>query len=56
MIKQLLLIQNNDKFSKKEIFGPVVCINEYDDIEKAIENANSVKVSFQASIFSNEIK
>ena len=42
--------------SKKEVFGPVVCIYSYDDIDEAIQKANSTQVSFQASIFSNEIK
>ena len=42
--------------SKKEVFGPVVCVYSYDDIDKAIQKANSAEVSFQASIFSNEIK
>ena len=33
----------------------MVCIYSYEDIDVAIEKANSVNVSFQASIFSNEI-
>ena len=42
--------------SKKEVFGPVVCVYSYDDINEAIYKANSTEVSFQASIFSDEIK
>ena len=41
--------------SKNEIFGPVACIYTYDKFESAIEIANSVNVSFQSSIFTNNI-
>ena len=47
--------KKEDKISQFEIFGPVVTINEYDDLEKAIDDANSVNVSFQTSIFTNQI-
>ncbi len=54
--KTIILNPNkNDKISQYEIFGPVVTVNEYDTFEKAIEDANSVNVSFQASIFTNQI-
>ena len=45
----------SDKVSTMEIFGPVVNIYSYDDLEKAIDVANNTSVSFQASIFSNKI-
>lgn len=48
--------KKTDKISEKEVFGPVVCIYAYDDLNEAIEQANMTDVSFQASIFSNEIK
>ncbi len=51
----LLNPKSSDKISQSEIFGPVVCIHTYTDFEKAISIANSVDVSFQASIFTNEI-
>ena len=38
-----------------EIFGPVVNIYSYDNLEETIEIANDTSVSFQASIFSNDI-
>ncbi|NWF39198.1 aldehyde dehydrogenase family protein [Mariprofundus sp. NF] len=41
--------------STKEIFGPVVCIYPYEDIDRAIEIANSLDVAFQASVFSRDI-
>ena len=48
--------KKTDKVSQFEIFGPVVTINEYESIEEAIDHANSVNVSFQASIFTDQIK
>ena len=41
--------------SKNEIFGPVVCIYSYTDIDDAITRANSLDVAFQASVFSKNI-
>ena len=41
--------------STKEVFGPVVCIYSYDDINEAINAANSLEVSFQAAIFTKNI-
>ena len=45
----------SDKVSRMEIFGPVVNVYSYDDFDKAIQIANDTNVSFQASIFSNNI-
>jgi acyl-CoA reductase-like NAD-dependent aldehyde dehydrogenase len=41
--------------SRNEIFGPVICVYEYDDIDEAIEQANSLDVAFQAAVFSKNI-
>jgi len=41
--------------SKNEIFGPVVCIYSYSDIESAFDRANSLDVSFQAAVFTKNI-
>ena len=41
--------------STNEIFGPVVCIYSYSDIEEAFDRANSLEVSFQAAIFTKNI-
>ena len=41
--------------SKLEIFGPVVCIYPYDDMDAAIEIANSLPFSFQAAVFTESI-
>jgi len=39
------------KVSSEEVFGPVVCIYPYDDIDAAIAQANSLPVAFQAAIY-----
>ena len=41
--------------SQKEIFGPVVCIYTYSDIEDAFDRANALEVSFQAAVFTKNI-
>lgn len=41
--------------SQNEIFGPVICVYEYDDIDAAIAQANSLDVAFQAAVFSKNI-
>ena len=34
-----------------EVFGPVVCVYAYDDIDEAIARANALPVAFQAAVF-----
>jgi acyl-CoA reductase-like NAD-dependent aldehyde dehydrogenase len=41
--------------SQNEIFGPVICVYEYDNIDDAIALANSLDVAFQAAVFSKNI-
>lgn len=41
--------------SQNEIFGPVVCVYSYDDIDDALTRANSLDVAFQAAVFSANI-
>lgn len=41
--------------STKEIFGPVVCIYSYDNMDDAIKKANALPFAFQASIFTKNI-
>lgn len=43
------------KVSTAEIFGPVVCIYPFDDIDQAILSANALDVSFQASVYTQDI-
>ncbi len=45
----------DSKVSQMEIFGPVICIYSYDEIDDAINQANSLPVAFQASVFSQNI-
>jgi acyl-CoA reductase-like NAD-dependent aldehyde dehydrogenase len=37
-----------------EIFGPVVCVYAYDDIEAAVEQANSLPLAFQAAVYTKD--
>ena len=39
--------------SSQEIFGPVVCVYDYDQLDDAIAQANNLPVAFQAAVFSN---
>ena len=43
------------KVSTAEIFGPVICIYEYSDINQALQQANSLPFSFQAAVFTSNI-
>ena len=41
--------------SCQEIFGPVVCVYPYSDIDGAITKANSLDYAFQASVFTQDM-
>jgi acyl-CoA reductase-like NAD-dependent aldehyde dehydrogenase len=41
--------------SRREIFGPVVCVYTYDDVDDAIAQANNLPYSFQASVCTKNI-
>ncbi len=43
------------RVSTTEIFGPVVCVYSYGDIDAAIAQANSLPVAFQAAVFGKNI-
>ena len=43
------------RVSTSEIFGPVVCVYPYDDIDDAIARSNSLPYAFQASVFTRDI-
>jgi acyl-CoA reductase-like NAD-dependent aldehyde dehydrogenase len=45
----------NSKVSTSEIFGPVICVYGYDNLDEAIASANSLRVSFQAAVFTQDI-
>ena len=41
--------------STQEIFGPVICVYSYDDLDQAVAQANSLTVAFQAAVFCDDI-
>lgn len=41
--------------SRKEVFGPAVCVYAYDDLDDAINEANSLDFSFQAAVFTRSL-
>ena len=43
------------RVSTTEIFGPVVCVYSYEDMDDAIDAANSLSVSFQAAVYTRSI-
>ncbi len=51
----LLNPSHEAKVSTQEIFGPVVCIYGYSNIDDALQQANALPYAFQASIFSNTL-
>jgi acyl-CoA reductase-like NAD-dependent aldehyde dehydrogenase len=43
------------RVSTQEVFGPVVCIYPFTELDAAIEAANALDVAFQASVYSRDI-
>ncbi len=43
------------RLSTLEIFGPVVCVYTYDEIDEAITRANALPYAFQASVFTRNL-
>ncbi len=43
------------RVSQLEIFGPVVCVYSYDDVDLAIARANSLPFAFQAAVFTGNL-
>jgi acyl-CoA reductase-like NAD-dependent aldehyde dehydrogenase len=43
------------RVSREEIFGPVVCVYAYDDLDDAVERANALPFAFQAAVFTRDI-
>jgi acyl-CoA reductase-like NAD-dependent aldehyde dehydrogenase len=41
--------------SRAEVFGPVICVYPFNDVDDAIDRANNLDVSFQASVYSQDI-
>ncbi len=45
----------HSKVSQMEIFGPVICIYPYTDIDTAIQQANALPFAFQAAVYTQDI-
>lgn len=43
------------RVSREEIFGPVVCVYPYDDMDDAITRANALPWAFQAAVFTRDL-
>lgn len=43
------------QISTLEVFGPVVAVYRYDDLDRAIAQANALPTAFQASVFAQDI-
>lgn len=43
------------RVSKDEVFGPVVCVYSYEELDDAVARANSLPVSFQSAVFCDDI-
>lgn len=54
-IEPTILVNCNHtmKVYAEEIFGPVICINSYETIEDAIQQANNTKFGLQCGVFTN---
>ncbi len=51
----LLEPSESARVSQAEIFGPVVCVYAFDDLDDAIARANALPVAFQAAIYTDDI-
>lgn len=51
----LLNPPTNARVTTAEVFGPVVCVYDYDDMDSAVERANSLPFAFQASVFTKNL-
>lgn len=43
------------KVSELEVFGPVICVYPYADLDDAIWRANSLPLAFQAAVFTRDV-
>ena len=42
------------RLSTEEVFGPVVCVYRYDDLDEALARANALPWAFQAAVFTRD--
>jgi betaine-aldehyde dehydrogenase len=45
-------VKDNMTIAKEEIFGPVMCILKYDDLEEVVKRANSTDFGLAGGIVS----
>ncbi len=45
----------DSRVSTQEVFGPVVCVYSYEEINEAITRANSLPYAFQSAVFTQDI-
>lgn len=43
------------KVSTQEVFGPVICVYGYDDLDDALQQANALPYAFQAAVFTRDL-
>jgi acyl-CoA reductase-like NAD-dependent aldehyde dehydrogenase len=43
------------RLSTAEVFGPVVCIYPFTDLDESIDRANSLPYAFQAAVFARDL-
>jgi acyl-CoA reductase-like NAD-dependent aldehyde dehydrogenase len=46
---------DNARVTKEEVFGPVVCVYSFKDLDEAIARANSLEFAFQAAVFTRDL-
>ncbi|MFD2166741.1 aldehyde dehydrogenase family protein [Thalassotalea euphylliae] len=51
----LLNPSKHSKVSEQEVFGPVVCIYSYDNLDEAISLANALPFAFQAAVYTENM-
>ncbi len=44
------------RISREEVFGPVICVYAYDELDDAIARANALPVAFQAAVFTRDLE
>jgi len=45
----------HSKVSQHEVFGPVICVYSYSDIQEAIYRSNSLPLAFQSAVFTSNL-
>jgi acyl-CoA reductase-like NAD-dependent aldehyde dehydrogenase len=46
----------NARVTREEVFGPVVCVYSFEELDEAIARANSLEFAFQAAVFTRDLK